>query len=174
MRSQLVIGIMFVLVGIGILFAAPVVRVTLDAGPGGVACRLERRVLGLLPIKVAEVRGIKGARVDRVPYGPRETATTFRAQVVLNTANGVVRPDWLWWVDGPAKQRETHLIRGPDLAGLEGDINALARADSGHRQRNSWSLVPVSIGAGALIFGILALSPWLVPARRPSRRAGAR
>jgi hypothetical protein len=175
MRSQLFIGVGFVLAGIGVLCVAQIGRVTLEGSAGGVTCSYRRSVLGLVTTGAAEVRGVRSATVEVVDHsGYQGTSQYDVQQVVLETPNGEVRPPWLKWRKSTHKDGSVYLFTA-DFPDLDHAINAIARQGKGRTVRHSWSLTLMLVGGGVAAFGVLSLCPWPLSSRgRPAKGPGAR
>jgi len=70
------IGIASTALGLFVLWASPISTVSCSRDSAAVACRVDRAMLGILPLEGVKVSGVRGAAVDRnsPPREPSQSA----------------------------------------------------------------------------------------------------
>jgi hypothetical protein len=155
--GQRIVGLGFALIGIGIIFLDTEVSLRcVAAPPAGLSCQAQRRILALIPLEQRSVPGVVAARVETATAAGTEN----RQQLVLRAASGDVRLDWFSRRTNPPPN--TVFIELEPFDRVANDITQLAEHGAAGEvaayRDIAW--IPLLVGLGFLLFGILALWPW--------------
>jgi hypothetical protein len=145
------IGIACLGLGLFALWASPVSTVSCSRHDADVACRVDRALLGVVPLEGVSIAHIVGADVDRGTAGPDPSRRSTRAQpnntyqLVFATRDGRVAP------------RGVDASHSGDLQLIEQEVNALVKGEGEPFTERSFNGFPNVAGAIFLLFGVLML-----------------
>ena len=145
---QRAIGLAFILLGGGILFAVPVSTVSCAKAGAEVACTVERKIAGLLPRAAIRLQGVSGAHVRKVARSAsRDTETSTTYQLTFSTRSGEVSPVGCDAVNDPSRLKEVS-------DEVERLVSSEGAAEPFTLRTVNW--FPIIAGGIFLVFGILA------------------
>jgi hypothetical protein len=161
------IGLIFLLLGLGVMAADPVISLQCARGTGPDAiCRLSVDGFGVIPYERLDVKGVTGATESATTgLDPGTTRPLDRVvdlqQLVLQTTAGEVRPIWLSRRSAGGSPGFT-LVDLPPFGPIVTDINQLLEyGKSGETAKyRALTWVPLLAGGGFALFGLLALIPF--------------
>ena len=144
-----VIGILCTGLGLFILWASPISSVACSRDAGGVSCKVDRALLGVVPIEGAHVRHVQGADVDRNSSAPDPSRTAANAQpndtyqLAFMTAEGRVAP------------RGVDASSSAPLREIADQVNDLVKGDGGPFTARNYNGFPNVAGSIFLFVGLV-------------------
>lgn len=160
--SQRLIGVGFVAIGLGILYLDTEVSLRcVAAPPSGLNCEAQRRILGFVPLERMAVHGVTAARVERqIIVGSGSGHTEASERLVLRSGTTDVPLPWFSRRTGAPPG--TVYIELEPFDRIADDITQLAvhGAAGEVAAYGDISWIPLLVGVGFLLFGILAVWPW--------------
>jgi len=145
---QRLIGLVFILLGGGILYAVPVSTVSCSKTGTDVACTIDRKVAGLIPRAAIRLAGVSGAAVRRVSSSTTSQGSSSSTyQLYFETPAGEVSPPGCDAVNDPSHLKEI----ADEIDRLAGSEDA---AEPFTLRTVNW--FPIIAGGIFLVFGILA------------------
>jgi hypothetical protein len=185
--AQKIVGLGFLLLGIAICLMDPVIalKCTRSEDPEA-TCALAVKAFGVIPLSGMEWQGVTGVTLSSNPWG--EPASSARVvdveQLILRTKSGEVRPRWLGRRSGGSTPGYV-IVDLPPFNSFVTDMNNLIeygkRGEAAEYKAITW--LPVCVGLGFMLFGVLALWPFIFsgkrsilpykPLRRTKRETGA-
>jgi hypothetical protein len=161
------IGLIFLLLGLGIVAAAPAVSLECTRAQAPQAtCHLSVIGFGVIPYTNLDVPGVVGAvessMTGREARSSSETdTTTTYHQLVLGTTSGEFRTVWLARHSNGGSAGVT-LVDLPPFGEIVTDINQLLeygrKGETAVYRAVTWT--PLLVGSGFALFGLLALVPF--------------
>lgn len=145
---QRLIGLAFILLGGGVLYAVPVSTVSCAKNGGDVACTVDRKVAGLFPRTAIRLQGVSAAHVRSVSSSTSSQGSTSSTyQLYFKTPSGEVSPPGCDAVNDPSRLKE-----------ISEEIDRLASSEGAAEpftlRTVNW--FPIVAGGIFLVFGILA------------------
>ena len=144
------IGIGCTALGLFLLWASPVSRVTCARDAGGVSCKVGRAMLGVVPLDGVEVRHVLRADVDSTSPAQQISRTAATApptndtyQLAFMTSEGRVAP------------RGIDASSSAPLREIADEVNALAQGDGGPFTARHYNGFPNVAGAIFLFVGLV-------------------
>jgi len=145
---QRLIGLFFILLGGGVLYAVPVSTVFCAKAGAEVACTVDRKVAGLVPRAALRLQGVSAAHVRTVSSSTSSQGTTSRTyQLYFETRSGEVAPPGCDAVNDPSRLEEI-------AREIEGLVSSEGEAAPFTLRTINW--FPIIAGGIFLGFGILA------------------
>ena len=173
--GQKIIGAGFLLLGIGICLMDPVIALKCTKAEGPEAtCVLAVKALGVIPLAGMEWQEVTGVTVSSRTWYESEGAPVTQdfQELILRSKSGEVRSKWLTRRSGATGVMKHIIISLPPFNSFETDMNNLLESgksgESAEYKAITW--LPLCVGLGFVLFGVLALWPFLLPAKR--RRGG--
>jgi hypothetical protein len=144
------IGILCTGLGLFILWASPISSVTCSRDGGGVSCRVDRALLGVVPIEGAQVRHVQGTDIVRAsPLQPTSRPATNPAplndtyQLAFLTTEGRVVP------------RGVDASSSAPIHEIADQVNDLVKGDGGPFTARNYNGFPNVAGGIFLFVGLV-------------------
>lgn len=168
--GQKMIGIVFILLGIGICLMDPFIalKCTRSEDPEA-TCIMSIKALGVIPLAEMEWQGVKEVTLSSDTRSAPEDSTRVvdAEQLILRSKSGEVRPIWLSRSEGFSPRYV--IIDLPPFTSFIKDMNDLIAfgksGESAEYKAITW--LPLFVGLGFILFGVLALWPFLFFGKRP-------
>jgi hypothetical protein len=170
---QKAIGLVFIVLGLGIIAADPVVSLQCTRTAEAEAfCSLSVKLFGVIPVRHMEVEGVVGAEITGQTVRESDVSSDKARmidieQLVLNTRAGSVRPAWMVRRQAGGNPGYT-LVDLPSFSPFASDLNQLleygTKGESVEYRAVTW--IPIIVGIGFTVFGFLALWPVMASKRR--------
>ena len=168
--GQKMIGIVFLLLGIGICLLDPFIalKCTRSEDPEA-TCIMSVKALGVIPLADIEWQGVKEVTLSSDTRSAPEgsTSVVVAEQLILHSKSGKIRPIWLGRREGFSSGYV--IIDLPPFASFIKDMNDLIKSgktgESAEYKAITW--LPLFVGLGFILFAVLALWPFLFSAKRP-------
>ncbi len=172
--GQKIIGVGFLLLGIGICLMDPLITLKCTRAEGPEAnCVLSVRALGVIPLARMECQDVTGVTVSSRTWYESEGAqvTEDIEQLILRSKSGDVRSKWLGRRSAATGAMNHVIVSLPSFNSFVSDMNNLIESgkngESAEYKAITW--MPLCVGLGFMLFGVLALWPFLFPARKSGR-----
>ena len=171
--GQKIIGAGFLLLGIGICLMDPVIALKCTKAEGPEAtCVLAVKALGVIPLAGMEWQGVTEVTVSSRTWLQSEGAPVTQdiEQLILRSKSGDVRSKWLGRRSGATGALKYVIVDLPPFNSFVTDMSHLIESgkngESAEYKAITW--MPLCVGLGFMLFGVLALWPFLFPAKRRS------
>ena len=167
---QKMLGIVFLLFGIGICLMDPFIslKCTRSEDPEA-TCIMSVKALGVIPLADMEWQGVRRVTLSSDTRSAPEGSTraVVAEQLILHSKSGKIRPIWLGRREGFSPGHV--IIDLPPFTSFIKDMNDLIEfgnsGESAEYKAITW--LPLFVGLGFFLFGVLALWPFLFSAKRP-------
>jgi len=171
--GQKIIGIGFLLLGMAICLADPLITLKCTRAEGPEAtCALAVKALGVIPLAGMEWQGVTGVSVSSRTWYQSEGAEVTQdiEQLILHSKSGEVRSKWLGRRSGATGDLKYVIVSLPPFSSFVTDMTNLIESgksgESAEYKAITW--MPLCVGLGFMLFGLLALWPFLFRAKRRS------
>jgi hypothetical protein len=145
---QRLVGLVFILMGGGVLYAVPVSTVSCAKAGAEVGCTVDRKVAGLVPRAALRLQGVSAAHVRKVSSSTSSQGSTSSTyQLYCKTRSGEVAPPGCDAVNDPSRLEEI-------AREIEGLVSSEGEAAPFTLRTINW--FPILAGGIFLGFGILA------------------
>ncbi len=175
--GQKIIGIGFLLLGMAICLSDPLITLKCTRAEGPEAtCALAVKALGVIPLAGMEWQGVTQVAVSsRTRYQSEGAQVTEDIeQLILRSKSGEVRSKWLGRRSGATGAMNYVIVDLPPFNSFVKDMSDLIESgkngESAEYKAITW--LPLCVGLGFMLFGVLALWPFLLPAKRSIRDDG--
>lgn len=145
-----VIGIVCTAMGLFLLWASPVSTVACTRDAAGVSCKVDRAMLGVVPLEGLQVRNVQKADVDSTSPPPPTSRTTSNTpptnhtyQLVFMTAGGRV------------VARGVDASSSTPLREIADEVNDLVKGDGGPFTTRNYNGFPTVAGSIFLFVGVV-------------------
>ena len=171
--GQKIIGAGFLLLGIGICLMDPVIalKCTRVEGPEA-TCALAVKALGVIPLAGMEWQEVTGVTVSSRTWYESEGAPVTQdfQELILRSKSGEIRSKWLGRREGATGAMNYVIVDLPPFSSFVTDMSHLIESgkngESAEYKAITW--MPLCVGLGFMLFGVLALWPFLFRAKRRS------
>lgn len=174
--GQKIIGMVFLFLGIAICMLDPVITLKCTRAEDPEAtCIVSVKAFGVIPLARMECVGVTGVTLSSRTWRESENSPRVEdvEQLILRSKSGEVRPKWLGRRSGVAL--DYLIVDLPSFNSFVTDMNNLIKfgksGESAEYKAITW--LPLCVGLGFMLFGALALWPFLSSAKRsipPSNR----
>lgn len=164
--NQMIVGLAFLALGIGVFMFGPVSRISCTRDQTGrVDCQAQKKLAGLVTLRVVPIEDTREVRVesDTVTQSGRPRNVD---RLVFETPAGDVHPPWM--TRGQSSRRGGRFtFDAPDYETVVERVDAfLEQKHENFMVIHHWGWFPVAVGGFFFAFGALALLPVLPRWRR--------